>query len=332
MDKDLSMLFQAVAMNDINTAKSYAESFCLACPNAFPPDFHAWLLQRLADKTSTAQEQKPKQLTIENIPPEVASLIVFESVEDMLHKFNPRRYWVSSREQILLDDIISKSRIAEKLAKAQIPYSNTTLLYGMPGTGKTQFGRYVAYVLKRPFIYVDLCRVSGMHHGETGRNLQVIFEFVQTVPCVFVMDEIDAIGANRGAIGRGGSSDESVRTTLALMQCMDRVRQDVVIIATTNRVDMLDAALRRRFSIQHEIKAFLIDERTDMVFSYLNDVKETGNLEITWDEEDIKKQCSKMAMNQSEIINLCNRAVIRAISFDNVVRLTDEANLFRNGR
>ncbi len=332
MDQDLAMLLQAVAMNDLNKARSYAESFCLRNSETIPADFHAWLQQRFAFKSKLVEDLPADQLTVASIPPEVASLIVFESVEDMLYKFNPRRYWVSQREQILLEDIISMSRLGEKLVKAQIPYSNTTLLFGMPGTGKTQFGRYVAYMLKRPFIYVDLCRVSGAHHGETGRNLQTIFEFVQTIPCVFVMDEIDAIGANRGAIGRGGTSDESVRTTLALMQCMDRVRQDVVIIATTNRVDMLDAALRRRFAIQHELKSFLIDERTDMVFSYLKDVKETGSLDISWDEEDIRKQCSKMAMNQSEIINLCNRAVIRAINTDNVIRLTDEANLFRSGR
>ncbi len=329
MDRDLVMLLQAVAMNDSNCAKAYAESYCLANPDEFPAEFHSWLLQRLSARTAVPTDQSPEELTAAHIPPEVSNLIVFESVEDMLYKFNPRRYWVSPREQTLLNDIISMSRTGEKLAKAQIPYSNTTLLYGVPGTGKTQFGRYVAYMLKRPFIYVDLCRVAGSHVGETGRNLQIIFEFIQTIPCVFVMDEIDSIGANRGAIGRGGTSDEASRTTLALMQCMDRVRQDVVIIATTNRVDMLDAALKRRFSIQHEIRAFLIDERIDMVFSYLQDVKEAGNLDISWEEEDIKKQCSKISMSQSEVINLCNRAVIRAINTDNIVRLTDEANIFQ---
>ena len=332
MDRDLAMLLQAVAMNDSNAAKVYAESFSLANPDLFPAEFHTWLLQRLADRSVITTDQDPAELTAANIPPEVSSLIVFESAEDMLYKFNPRRYWVSPREQLLLDDIISMSRTGEKLAKAQIPYSNTTLLYGVPGTGKTQFGRYVAYMLKRPFIYVDLCRIAGSHVGETGRNLQLIFEFIQTIPCVFVMDELDAIGANRAAIGRGGTSDEASRTTLALMQCLDRVRQDVVILATTNRVDILDAALKRRFSIQHEFRTFLIDERIEMVFSYLQDVKEAGNLDISWEEEDIKKQCSKISMSQSEVINLCNRAVIRAINTDNIVRLTDEANLFQSRR
>ena len=329
LDRDLIMLLQSVAMNDLYQAKTYAYSYCLGSPTDISQDFQRWLLQKLSekgDKPVTAAQE----ITAADIPPEVSNLIVFESVDDMLGKFNPRRYWVSKREKTLLDDIISMSRTGEQLAKAQIPYSNTTLLYGVPGTGKTQFGRYVAYMLKRPFIYVDLCQIVGTHQGETGRNLQKIFEFVQSIPCLFVMDEIDAIGANRGAIGRGGTGDESVRTTLALMQCLDRVRQDVVIIATTNRLDMLDSALKRRFSAQHEIKTFLQDERLAMVLSYLEDVRDTGNLSLTWDEADLKRQCSNIGMAQSEIINLCNRAVIRAMRTDQIVRLTDEANIVRS--
>ncbi len=330
MNDDLLMMVQAIAMNNITEAKVYADSFLKMNPELFSADFTRWLTPRLADRSFQTPQCSAQEFTAANIPPEVANLIVFESVEDMLRKFNPRRYWVSKREQLLLDDIISMTKTGSQLAKAQIPYSNTTLLFGTPGTGKTQFGRYVAYMLKRPFVYVDLCQVSGAQHGQTGKNLQLIFEFVQTFPCLFVMDEIDAIGANRGAVGLGGTSDESTRTTLALMQCMDRVQQDVVIIATTNRIDMLDAALKRRFSVQHEVKAFLQDERLEMVLSYLEDVKETGGLDITWDHDDLKRQCSSIGMSQSEIINLCNRAVIRAIRSDEkVVRLTEEAGLVR---
>ena len=332
MDQDLIMLLQAIAINDLNSAKIYAKSFSERYATNFDSAFFSWLQSELMRKPAGSAITSAIEKLIEpeiHIPPEVASLIVYEGVEDLLLKFNPRRYWVSPREKILLDDITEMSRIGDQLLSAQIPYSNTTLLFGQPGTGKTQFGRYVAYELKRPFIYVNLCRIMDPHQGGTARNLETIFDFVQTINCVFVLDEIDAIGANRGMIGRGGSGDEATHTTLALMQCMDRLRQDVVIVATTNRLDMLDAALKRRFSVHHEIKAFLQDERLSMVESYLEDVRETGNLDISWDHDDLKRQCSKIGAAQSEVINLCNRAVIRAIRTGNMINLSGEATISR---
>lgn len=335
MDQDLIMLLQSVAMNDLKSAKLYAQSFSERYAANFDGNFLGWLQAELNAKPASSAIASAIEKLIEpeiHIPPEVEGLIVYESVEDLLLRFNPRRYWVSPREKVLLEDITEMSRIGDQLLTAQIPYSNTTLLFGQPGTGKTQFGRYVAYELKRPFIYVNLCRIMDPHQGGTARNLETIFNFVQTINCVFVLDEIDAIGANRGMIGRGGSGDEATHTTLALMQCMDRLRQDVVIVATTNRLDMLDAALKRRFSVHHEIKSFLQDERLAMVESYLEDVKETGNLTITWDHDDLKHQCSKINVAQSEIINLCNRAIIRAIRTGNMLNLSEEATLSRNGR
>lgn len=335
MDQDLTMLFQALAMNNMETTKAYAQSYVGRHASDFDPNFLAWIWPKLEEQSATSVIASAiEKLIVPEvcIPPEVEDLIVFEGVEDIITKFNPRRYWVSQREKVLLEDITEMSSIGDQLLRAQIPYSNTTLLHGQPGTGKTQFGRYVAYELQRPFIYVNLCRVVDPHQGGTGRNLETIFDFVQTINCVFVLDEIDAIGANRGMIGRGGSGDEATRTTLALMQCMDRLRQDVVIIATTNRLDMLDAALKRRFSVQHEIKPFLQEERLSMVESYLTDVRETGNLSITWDHDDLKRQCSKIGAAQSEVINLCNRAIIRAIRTSNTISLSEEATLSRGGR
>lgn len=255
-----------------------------------------------------------------SLPDDVARLIVFENV---VESFNPSRYWVSEREKKVLADILSLNSACELLADANIPFLNATLLWGQSGTGKTQFGRYLAYSLKLPFAYVNLCNLVGASLGETGRNLRTIFDFVQQTPCVFMLDEIDAIGCNRGSIGTGGSGDEMTRTTIALMQCLDRVRRDVVLLAATNRKDMLDSAVLRRFTAVHELKAFLPDESIEMIKSYLEDVKQAGGLDITWDEEDIKAQC-QIYRAQAELINLCNRAIVRAVQGDNVIRLTLE--------
>ena len=265
---------------------------------------------------------KLEPVTTETIPPEVAGLIEFEDVKKT---FNPRRYWVSPREQRLLDDIIRLNKGIPILKRAGIPFLNSTLLWGQSGVGKTQFGRFLAYSLDLPFVYVNLSKLTDAQLGGTSRNLRTIFDFVNVTPCLFMLDELDAVGANRGSYAKGGSGDEMTRTTISLMQCMDIVRRDAVILAATNRSDMLDAAVLRRFSVIHELEAFLPEELAAMADSYLTDVKRTGELDIEWSHDELQRECQQ-GRSQAEIINLCNRAVIRAVLSDQKqIRLTEEA-------
>ena len=309
LDSDLYMVLQSIGMGDLDMAKEFTRSFCEANFDILPEDLTQWVIQRLDESSSPY-----------HLPPEIETLVV---MEDVTQTFNPNRYYVSEREYKLLDEIIGLRESSELLANAKIPFANTTLLFGPPGVGKTQFGRCLAYMLNLPFVYVDLCRVVGAQLGETGKNLQNIFNFVSKTPCLFMLDEIDAMGANRGTISNGGSGDEMTRTTIALMQCMDRLPQNVVLIAATNRQDMLDAALRRRFSIKHEFKHFLPDELVNMVINYLEDVIETGNLSLEWSVEDIRSQCS-ISTSQSDLISLTNRAIVRAVRTDHIIKLKEE--------
>lgn len=317
MDETLLRVFEAIARNDLADAKYYTQQVC-AGDYDMPPEFSAWLMPRLEQPAAQSYDMF-------NLPDEIARLLV---VEDPHITFNPRRYWVSDRQKHILQDIVSLNEACELLEDAKIPFLNATLLFGISGTGKTQFGRFLAYSLDLPFAYVNLCNVIGASLGETGRNLRQIFDFVQTTPCVFMLDELDAIGANRGSIATGGTGDEMTRTTIALMQCMDLVRRDVVMLAATNRKDMLDSAVLRRFTAIHELKPFDEDESLQMAVNYLKDVNETGNLNISWDEADIKTQCD-MTGAQAELINLCNRAIVRAVQTDRVIRLAAEADRAR---
>lgn len=311
MNENLSILLQAIAMRDMPTARHYARLFCIESEQTMPVELVQWLSPRLEDSAGV------------EIPFEIATLIIYE---DTQKTFNPRRYWVSPREKKLLDDIINLNRGLSILRDAEIPFLNATLLYGQSGVGKTQFGRFLAYSLGLPYISVNLSNLPTAELGGTSHNLNAIFDFVDRTPCLLMLDELDAIGANRGGYARGGSGDEMTRTTITLMQCLDVVRRDIVICAATNRVDMLDAAVLRRFSVIHELKSFLPEEMVSMADLYLQDVKETGKLEITWNTDEIRREC-QLGRAQAEIINLCNRAVVRAVMTDNVVRFSDEAVL-----
>lgn len=324
MSDNLLMILQAVAMNDLEEARYYGRALCHESPSFLPDDFAIWLEDRLY--CDPEPEESPMEEISDDIPDDIQSFVV---VEDLSKSFNPNRYWVSEHERNILEDIISLRKSSQLLANANIPFLNATLLYGQSGTGKTQFGRYLAYALDLPFVYVNLCNLVGSQLGETGRNLQKIFRFVQSTPCVFMLDELDAIGANRGTYSTGGSGDEMTRTTIALMQCLDLVRRDVVLLAATNRADMLDQAVRRRFTARHEMTTFTPDESFLMVLSYLQDVRNSSNLHFTWDEDDIRSQCT-IGRTQSDLISLCNRAIVRAISTDNIISLHKEEERSRN--
>ena len=316
MDNDLYMILQCVGMGDMDMARDFTKSFCENHSDILPQDLTQWVLPRLDRDLIT------------NIPAEIENLIVYE---DVSKTFNINRYYVSKREKKLLKEIINLSKSGDLLSAAKIPFANTTLLIGPPGVGKTEFGRYLAFTMGLPFIRVDLRRIFGAQFGETGRNLQNIFKFVSTSRCLFMLDEIDAIGANRGTISTGGSGDEMTRTTFALMQSLDLLPHDVVLVAATNREDMMDKALRRRFSIRHEFKHFMPEELFEMVVKYLEDVNATGGLSLTWNDDDIKSQCS-INTAQSDLIALTNRAIVRALRSDNMIKLKEEDKRLRMNR
>lgn len=314
IDNDLFMILQSVFMGDLETARTFAESFCEENQQAFPDDFIPWMRERV---------HKPAVLPV---PADLAGLVICEDVSET---FIPNRYWVSTREEPLLNDILKLREANERLQSTKIPFCNSTLLHGTPGVGKTQFARYIAYKVGLPLVYIDLCQVVGAHMGSTAKNLQKIFQFAARTPCVFLLDELDAIAGNRGTISNGGSGNEVTYTTLGLMQCMDQLPSHVILIATTNREDMLDKGVMSRFSIKHEIKHFTPDELLAMVVAYFQDVSIQGDLDLSWDEEDIRSQCG-INTPQRELINLCNRAIVKAVESDRKIRLRDESNLLNH--
>lgn len=313
---NILMLLNAVVACDMEEAKFYALRICAEDTSDLPDDFREWLLEHFLADGISLDSLLPEQ---GSVPPDISTMLV---IEDVTKTFNPRRYWVSEREQKVLEDIISLKESSKIMEKAKMPFLNSTLLYGQSGTGKTQFGRYVAHVLGLPFAWVRLSNVVGSAMGETSYNIHRVFEFIQSFPCVFMLDELDAICTNRNLMN-GGASDEFTRATITLMQCLDLVRQDIVVIAASNQEGNLDPAVRRRFTSRHEVRSLYPDESYEMIVAYLQDVKETGELEFTWEEEDIRNEC-RTGRSQADLISLCNRAVLRAVQTNGVVSLSEE--------
>ena len=88
--------------------------------------------------------------------------------------------------------------------------------------------------------------------GNTSKNITKAFSYAIEHPCIFMLDEIDCISIKRTEVS-SSSSEEFARVTITLMQEFDKLTNDIIVIGATNRMDRMDDALLRRFSIKHEV-------------------------------------------------------------------------------
>lgn len=201
------------------------------------------------------------------------------------------------------------SKANEELARRKIHYLNSILLYGPSGTGKTTFGQYLAYKMGLPFLYINFSHLIDSHMGATSQNINQVFRWAKDNKCVFLLDEIDTISVRRTGQDAGGTGGELARITVTLMQEFDKLSNEHIVIGATNRIDMMDEALLRRFSKKHEVQILTIPEKIQMVTKFLDDV------DIPYDKNDVAAYCNQSeAKPQSQIINEVIEAIIQSVS------------------
>lgn len=135
----------------------------------------------------------------------------------------------------------------EKFRKMGAKIPRGVLLYGPPGTGKTLLAKAVAGEAGVPFFHISASEFVEMFVGVGASRVRDLFTKAKKVaPAIVFVDEIDAVGRNRGQ-GMGGGNDEREQTLNQLLVEMDGFdeRENVIVIAATNRPDVLDSALLR---------------------------------------------------------------------------------------
>ena len=200
-------------------------------------------------------------------------------------------------------------RVNTKLMEMGIPYLNSTLLYGLSGTGKTTFGKYIAYKTRLPFCYLNFSNLIDSYMGSTSKNISKAFSYAVSNPCVFMLDEVDCISIQRESVNSGGTDGEMARITITMMQEFDRLTNDIIVIGATNRLDRIDKALLRRFALKHEVKILNNNEKDKMVRKYLSDVN------IIFSESEINDLVSNND-NQSMLLNKLIRLIAQKITND----------------
>ncbi|WP_346747718.1 AAA family ATPase [Prevotella jejuni] len=143
-----------------------------------------------------------------------------------------------------LERIIKEYLKKETLKKYGLVNRRKLLLYGASGTGKTMTASVLAKEFNLPFFVVRTERVVTKFMGETGQKLGRIFDFISEVPAVYLFDEFDAIGSQRGMDNEVGEQRRILNTFL---QLLERDDSDSFIIAATNSIESIDKAMFRRF-------------------------------------------------------------------------------------
>ena len=143
-----------------------------------------------------------------------------------------------------LKRVILEQRQKDKLEQFGLQPRRKLLFTGSPGTGKTMSAAVLATELKLPLYTILLDGLITRYMGETAAKLRLIFDHIQQTRAVYLFDEFDAIGAQRGATNDVG---EIRRVLNSFLLFVEQDRSDSLIIAATNHPELLDRALHRRF-------------------------------------------------------------------------------------
>lgn len=196
--------------------------------------------------------------------------------------------------------LVREHQRAVELSRFHLAPRHKLLLYGPPGNGKTLLAEALSKELELPFIPVKYSGMIDSHLGESGKNLQSIFDYASNAPCVLFMDEFDGV-----AIDRGDSKDvgEIRRVTNQLLILLERLPSSCMFVAATNAEELLDRAIHRRFDMVMELPAPTLDLRRRCAQRELSTDLTPGH-DVTGHIEAV---AALPLMNLSALVKLCQR-------------------------
>ena len=210
-----------------------------------------------------------------------------------------------------IEEIVEFLKNPKKYTELGAKIPKGALLVGPPGTGKTLLAKAVAGEAKVPFFSLSGSDFVEMFVGVGASRVRDLFKQAkEKSPCIIFIDEIDAIGRARGKNNSFGSNDERENTLNQLLTEMDGfgTNSGVIILAATNRADILDKALMRagRFDRQIYVDMPDINERKEIFQVHLRPLKLAKEIDVDF----LAKQTP--GFSGADIANICNEAALIA--------------------
>ncbi len=210
-----------------------------------------------------------------------------------------------------IEEIVDFLKNPKKYTELGAKIPKGALLVGPPGTGKTLLAKAVAGEAKVPFFSLSGSDFVEMFVGVGASRVRDLFKQAkEKAPSIIFIDEIDAIGRARGKNANMGSNDERENTLNQLLTEMDGfgTNSGVIILAATNRADVLDSALMRagRFDRQIYVDMPDVNERKEIFKVHLKPLKLATDLDIDF----LAKQTP--GFSGADIANICNEAALIA--------------------
>ncbi len=240
----LLQLFQALARNDLPSAKAVAAQIAVAEANKGHRTA-ARLLRGALNASpngshSVASHLAPETAAISN--GNVLSTALVRVTADVLLN----DVILSRRVQKQLEEFVFEWKHRGKLRVRGLTPRSKLLFHGPPGCGKSLTAQALGVELGLPVYMVRFDAVIGAFLGQTAIHLRQLFHFAEVTPCVLLLDELDALGKRRGNPLDVGELD---RIVISLMQELEHSKPAGVIIGTSNLPRHLDDALWRRFDL-----------------------------------------------------------------------------------
>ncbi|MBQ1551378.1 MAG: ATP-dependent zinc metalloprotease FtsH [Bacilli bacterium] len=210
-----------------------------------------------------------------------------------------------------LKELIDFLKDPKKFTKMGARIPKGVLLVGNPGTGKTLLAKAVAGEANVPFFYISGSDFVELYVGIGASRVRDMFrQAKQNAPCLIFIDEIDAVGRQRGT-GLGGGHDEREQTLNQLLTEMDGfgTNEGIIIIAATNRPDVLDPALLRPGRFDRQITVSLPDknEREDILKVHAKNKKFSSNVTLKYIAD------RTVGFSGADLENLLNEAALLAV-------------------
>ena len=290
----------------------------------------------LADKMLRDGESKMSKMILDSLEKRYTAMLSLDELSSTPVDTESRMsivdvYWPTHSEiKPILSELVDKKvndfieMIKHKgdLFKNGVVFSNTLMLYGPPGCGKSTVAKYIAQQLGMPLVIARLDALVSSLLGSTAKNIRKVFDFADSRPCILFLDEFDAIAKARDDQHELG---ELKRVINSLLQNIDSLSSDSILIAATNHEELLDRAIWRRFHTILEICLPGENEIKEMINYFIGDFRTSLPVD---DNKKITKLIKSFAdtgdLSPADLQTIVNNAKAQAVINSDSILSTEE--------